>query len=650
MNRNLFSMLVCCIALLANIVTASAQDVDVAGLEEEAINAAVARVAPSVVRIETVGGLDRIGEVLLGDGPTTGLVVGADGFIVSSAFNFIRQPASILVTLPSGKRAPAEIVARDHSRMLVLLKVQADEPLTVPQAVPVDEIQVGQWAIAVGRTFEARQPNLSVGIVSAKDRVWGKAIQCDAKVSPSNYGGPLVDIEGRVFGVLVPMSPNETSEVAGAEWYDSGIGFAVPLTDIQRTATTMMKGEDIHAGLLGIALKGGSIYSLPATLAACQAKSPAYEAGLRAGDTIIEINGMAIDRQAHLKHALGPRYAGDTVNVVVLRDEKRIAADIVLAKQLLPYDHPFLGILPRRDESAVVVRYVYPESNAASAGIVAGDRVERINDTEIADVASLRQAIVNFEPTDKVQVTVARGAETKKLEMTLGSLPTEIPDVLPPSRKEQADRAAIPATGLTEIKVPDQPNKCWALIPRTYQADNPHGVVVYLRPPGEFDKNKLLARWQAVCESRDLILVAPQPLDDDRWTPVEVEFVKKTLDQVTAKYVVDRSRIVAYGKEAGGALAFLYAFRNRESVRAVVAVDATIPSRLRLPATDPVYPLAILTTQSPKSKIMEQVDAAIKRMQEMKYPVTVIPMDTTRELNEQELTRVGRWIDALDRI
>ena len=61
--------------------------------------------------------------MLVSTGPTTGLVVAEDGYVISSAFNFIQQPTSILVTLPSGGRAAAQIVARDHSRMLVLLKV-----------------------------------------------------------------------------------------------------------------------------------------------------------------------------------------------------------------------------------------------------------------------------------------------------------------------------------------------------------------------------------------------------------------------------------------------------------------------------------------------------------------------------------------------
>jgi len=628
----------------------AADDDDIAALEEQSMNAAVANVGPAVVRIETVGGLDYVEELLLGDGPTTGLVVDANGFIISSAFNFLRKPSSILVTLPSGKRTPAEIVARDHSRMLVLLKVTTDEPLEVADAVPVDQMQVGQWAIAVGRALDAQHPNMSVGIVSAKDRVWGKAIQCDAKISPSNYGGPLVDIQGRVLGVLVPMSPNEHSEVAGAEWYDSGIGFAIPLADINRTLEAMKKGDDIFPGLLGIALKGGSIYSLPAEIVACQVKSPAYEAGLRAGDTIVEVDGRPIQWQVHLKHALGPRYAGDTVHVVVKRGEQRVEADVTLVDHLVPYDHPFLGVLPRRDDEGVVVRHVFPDSGAADAGIQVGDKIIKVHDTEITEVASLRQALVLFEPKQEVQVALTRGDEPKVVQVTLGSLPTEIPESLPPSRKRKPNADAAAAADLIEIKVPEQPNACPAFIPPSYQADVPHGVVVYLRPPGKFDKGELLARWRALCEANDLIMLAPQPLDSNRWTPVEVEFVQKTLEQIIANYNVDKSRVVLYGKEAGGALAYLFAFRNRELARAVVAVDAAIPARLHVPDTDPVYPLAILTTQDPKSRLAERVKQAIEQLRDMKYPVTVIPTDKASALNDQELEQVVRWIDTLDRI
>ena len=157
--------------------------------EEIALKQAAALVAPALVRIETVGGLDRVGQVLTVTGPTTGLVVSPDGFVISSAFNFAARPASILVTLADGRRLAATQIATDKVKMLTLLKVDAQN-LPVPVAAPAASFRVGQWALALGKTLD-ETPSVSVGIVSALNRIWGKALQTDAKVSPVNYGGPL---------------------------------------------------------------------------------------------------------------------------------------------------------------------------------------------------------------------------------------------------------------------------------------------------------------------------------------------------------------------------------------------------------------------------------------------------------------------------
>src|SRR6185295_1841033 len=111
------------------------------------------------------------------------------------------------------------------------------------------------------RTFRADRTNVTVGIVSALGRMFGKVIQTDADVSMANYGGPLVDIRGRVLGLVVPMAPHGASEVAGAEWYDSGIGFAVPLASLADRIERMKKGEDQRPGLLGISMATKSPHS-----------------------------------------------------------------------------------------------------------------------------------------------------------------------------------------------------------------------------------------------------------------------------------------------------------------------------------------------------------------------------------------------------
>lgn len=316
--------LLCALAVETSTFGQSTGESSLAAQEEAAIRAAVEHVAPSIVQIRTIGGLEAIDRALLPDGPTTGLVISPDGWIISSAFNFVQQPASILVTFADGEQAPAELVAKDHSRKLVLLKAQGVSGLAVPEMAPEDEIQVGEWAIAVGRTFQSQRPNISVGIVSARGRMFGRAIQTDADVSTASYGGPLIDIRGRVLGVLVPMSPQDTSEVAGAEWYDSGIGFAVPLAGISRSIEAMKKGADQHSGVLGIAMENENAHESPATLATVMPTSPAGKSGLKKGDRVIDIDGQPIETQTDLRFALGTRYAGENVRITVKRGEETI--------------------------------------------------------------------------------------------------------------------------------------------------------------------------------------------------------------------------------------------------------------------------------------------------------------------------------------
>jgi S1-C subfamily serine protease/predicted esterase len=634
---------------------------DLQELEEQAILSAVGEVAPAVVKIETLGGLEKVGGVLVGTGPTTGLVVSEDGYVVSSAFNFIQQPTSILVTLPSGNRAAAQIVARDHARMLVLLKVNAKESLSVPQAAPREEIRTGQWAIAIGRTYDQPEPNLSVGVISAVNRIWGKAIQTDAKISPANYGGPLIDIQGRVLGVLVPLSPQgQGGEVAGAEWYDSGIGFAVPLAEINERLEALKSGKDLHPGLLGVTLKPGDAYALPAEVAACQAGSPAYKAGLRAGDTIVEIEGAKIVRQVQVRHALGPRYAGDKVRVVVTRGKEnaeRIEAEIELAEKLIPYDQPFLGLLPLRDpaEGGVVVRYVYPGSPAAEAGLKTGDKIVALGETAVATAAELRNVVANLEPKAKATLKIERGGETLTIELTPASLPTEIPADLPPARAKPpaaADPAAEPpVTGLVEIKLPEEASQCVAYVPENYHPNVPHGLVVVLASPGPVDQEKLAERWKDVCESRQLIVLAPMSAAADKWQPTETAFVRKTIDDVIGRYNIDPTRIAAHGYQAGGAMAYLVGFEHVDRIRAIAAVDSAPPPRAKVPDADPINTLAFYLATAEKSPAAAGIKALIAKLEAAKLPVTQHSLgEQPRQLSADELAELARWIDTLDRI
>jgi predicted esterase len=169
--------------------------------------------------------------------------------------------------------------------------------------------------------------------------------------------------------------------------------------------------------------------------------------------------------------------------------------------------------------------------------------------------------------------------------------------------------------------------------------------------PGEFDQEAFTARWRGLGTQNDLIVLAPQALRPRGWSPTEIEFVRKTLEQVINRYNIDRTRIVVHGYQASGTMAMIFAFRHRALVRGLVAVDATLPRNLRPPANDPVERLAIVLGSAEESKARVDVEELAELLSEMKYPVTRKPITgPSRPLNDDELSETARWIDTLDRI
>jgi serine protease Do len=318
-------------------------------LAPKAFRAAVDRVKPCLVTIEAFGGIGpsegktRRGSGISqpGDGPTTGLVISPDGYIATSTFNFVRKPPIITVILPDGSRKVAKLLGRDETCKLCLLKVDGVSNLSVPTYAPGEEIRVGQWAITVGVGYGGGEPAVSVGIVSATRRISGKAIQTDANISPANYGGPLVDLEGRVIGVCAPLSPMGQGDLAGTEWYDSGIGFAVPLAGREKHLERMKAGETLQpGGQLGVQLrpapKDASEKDAQPVIDTVAANSPAAKADLKSGDRIVSFAGEQVIDTQQLSSLVRRYYKGDTAKLEVRRGEKTISAEVTFTGYTAP--------------------------------------------------------------------------------------------------------------------------------------------------------------------------------------------------------------------------------------------------------------------------------------------------------------------------
>lgn len=257
-------------------------------------------------------------------GKTTGVVLTADGWIVISRFALNLDPTTILIDVPGRGTFHAERAGEDTSRGIALVKIDAQD-LPVPEFVHPDDVRVGQWAFALGRTFAADEPTVHLGIVSAKRRLFRRALQIDAYTSPVNYGGAVVDIHGRVLGIAVPLSPSGRN--AGVEWYDSGIGFAVTLADIPHLIARMQDGQILQRGWLGVQLST-SYLGPGAKITGTPKDGAAARAGLRKGDIVLKVDGIEVMNGPHFQMLVSSRLGGDTVTLVVQQKFDELPVEI----------------------------------------------------------------------------------------------------------------------------------------------------------------------------------------------------------------------------------------------------------------------------------------------------------------------------------
>ena len=504
---------------------------------------------------------------------------------------------------------------------------------------------------------------MAVGVVSAKDRIWGKAIQTDAAVSPNNYGGPLVDVRGRVVGLLVPLSPTETSDFAGVEWYDSGIGFAIPAQTVMDLLPRLKQGKDLLPGVVGINIPAQNLFTGEPLLAAVRPRSPAHQAGLKAGDRIVEVEGLKITLAAQLKQELARRYAGDKIRLAVLRDGKRIERQLDLVAKLEPYEHPFLGILPVRPANAtgmksvksekgeegekgkksdksvksekpgVEVRYVYPDNPAAKSGVQRGDVLTSLDGQAIGNARQLRELMGQHVPDDSVEIQLRRGDQTRKLTLKLTGLPVDLPAAdLPPAVPSPSGRGQgegsppPPATKPSPVgRIVLGPEKsdraAVAYVPEGYRAEVAHGLVVWLAGPEGLDEKGLVAQWKPLCDRHELILLIPTPADPSRWSPSDLRGVVAAVAELTSKYTIDSTRVAACGRDAGGKAVLELGLAANSPLRGMVVVDAA--SAATPPENDPAWRRAFYFGASQKSPASGAMKGVIARLRAMKYPVTV---------------------------
>jgi serine protease Do len=496
----------------------------------------------------------------------------------------------------------------------------------------------------------------------------------------------LIDLEGRVQAVLVPASPQDEGETAGVGWYDSGIGFGIPLEDINAVLPRLKQGKDLKKGLLGVNMKGTDQYAVPPVIDSVAPGSAAEKAGIKSGDTIIAIDDKPVGSQAQLKHQLGLRYEGDTVTVKVKRDkEEKVFPGVVLSSQVAAYRQAFLGILPLRDDATpgVEIRYVYPKSPAETAGLKVGDRILKIGQgsTPLRAVEGRDQLLSLFEtaiPGLEIKLEVKRkaGDKTETVTAKLAEAPESVPDRLPevstakkakkaPAAKKddkkeekkedekKEDDEKKDETGLVKRTTAAADHTYYLYIPSNYDPNIAHALVLWLHPTNknkEKDIDTLTWFWSTYCEDNHVIMLCPISENANGWTPSEGEFINEAVKSVLDAYTIDRKRVVTHGMGVGGQMAFYLGFQNRSLVRGVATTGATLTSNPKEKVGN--QPLAFFLAVGGKDPLKDAVKDSQTKLSDFKYSVIYreIAERGHEYLNLDALEELIRWIDSLDRI
>ncbi len=280
-------------------------------------------------------------EVPLPAGYGSGFIFDAEnGHIVTNS-HVIDGCDSIQVHLADGRRFPAEVVGVDKKTDLAVIQIQADNLHSLPIA-DSDKVEVGDDVMAVGNPF-GLEGTFSRGIVSAKNRssvnIHGAEyrgfLQTDAVINPGNSGGPLVNMRGEVIAV--------NTAIATESGHYDGVGFAIPSARVMLVVPTLIRGEQILRGYLGISMVGVTENQARADSLGWQEyygvivqrvlpDSPAAEV-LSEDDIILEIDGKRIRGTADLIDMIGETEPGVELALRVWRDSTEHAMPVRVAAQ-----------------------------------------------------------------------------------------------------------------------------------------------------------------------------------------------------------------------------------------------------------------------------------------------------------------------------
>jgi serine protease Do/serine protease DegQ len=336
----------------------------------------------------------------------SGVIVDAkNGYIITN-YHVIENANEITVTLLDNRSFSAKVLGSDEGADIALL--QAKQPNLVAMALgDSSRLEVGDYVVAIGNPF-GLQHTVTAGIVSALGRTginpegYEDFIQTDASINPGNSGGALVNLRGELVGI--------NSAILSGSGGNIGIGFAIPVNMAKGVMDQLIKYGQVKRGVLGVniydvtpdvAKEFGLADASGALVAGVTQGSAAERAGVKTGDIIVSINGVATKSARELRNAIGMLRIGDQVEIGLLRDGKTHQVTALVAERSETetanaadisggLEGADLGDAP--DGGGVLVRSVQDGSRAAQAGLRTNDLIVGVGRTPVSNTKSFREA------------------------------------------------------------------------------------------------------------------------------------------------------------------------------------------------------------------------------------------------------------------
>ena len=310
----------------------AAGNVSTAALPDGSVSKVAAKVLPSVVSIQFTG--------TAGSGSGSGVVIDESGLILTN--NHVVEEAadggSLTVSFPNGTSAAAEIVGRDPSADLAVIRVDGVDNLVAAKLGDSDSLQVGESVIAIGSPL-GLNGTVTTGIVSALNRpvLPGSsagdesvlnAIQTDAAINPGNSGGALVNLDGELVGINSAIATLGAS--TGGQSGSIGLGFAIPVNQAKWISEQLIASGTVEHARLGVTVENATGDVLGAQIGTVESGSAADKAGLAEGDVVTEFGDQSIDSADALVAAVRSAEPSTQVTVTYVRDGQTKTVEVEL--------------------------------------------------------------------------------------------------------------------------------------------------------------------------------------------------------------------------------------------------------------------------------------------------------------------------------